>query len=220
MGRTQDRAKELSPTLVLTLLSIVQALALEVLWSTVKESPFLWAGDMRAAIGWAQVGIAFQGIVVLWVAYVGLTVRFVWVPRVHDVVVPFMLGIPEFVLASVLDTHWLPAWLLVLAVLFIVATVTNATIFSAAAQLEDNREHFESARQDPAAFGVMALYGPLALFVSMIAVAAGLVAIFGGDSPVALAALVLTNLVLVMQFLQIRLYWNRALFSSEAANND
>jgi hypothetical protein len=175
---------------------------------------------MQAAIGWAQVGITFQGIVVLWVAYVGLTIRFVWVPRVHDVVIPFMLGIPEFILASVLDPSWLPAWLLVLAALFIVAIVTNATIFTAAAQLEDNREHFESAQQDPAAFGATALYGPLALFVGMIVIAAGLVAMFGSDSPVALAALMLTNLVLVLQFLQIRLYWNRALFSSEAGNDD
>jgi len=111
-------------------------------------------------------------------------------------------------------------WLMVLAALFIVATVTNSTIFTAAAQLEDNREHFESAQQDPETFGVMALYGPLALFVAMIAIAAGLVAMFGSDSPVALAALVLTNLVLVLQFLQIRLYWNRALFSSEASNDD
>ncbi len=68
MADVRKRAIELSPSLTLTLLSIVQALALEVLWSSVRETPFLWEGGFRAAVGWAQVLTAFQGIVVLWVA--------------------------------------------------------------------------------------------------------------------------------------------------------
>lgn len=215
MQETRNRAKELSPTLILTLLSIVQALALEVLWSTVRETAFLWEGGMHAAVGWAQIGIALQGIVVLWVAYVGLVVRFVWVPRVHDVVVPFALGVLEFALASVIDPDWLVAWLVALAALFVVGTVTNATIFKAASELEDNREHFDVlVKEDPNAFGFVALYAPLALFVALILVAAVLVAVFGPASYAALAALLLTNLVLVLQFVQIRHYWNRALFGS------
>jgi hypothetical protein len=210
---TRQRAKELSPSLVLTLLSIVQALALEVLWSSVRESAFLFEGGLPAAIGWAQVVITLQGIVVLWVAYVGLVVRFVWVPRVSDVVTPFVLGVLEFVLASALDPSWLVPWLLTLAALFVVATVTNANVFAAASELSENREHFdELAKLDPGAFGPMAPYGPLAVFVALILAAAALVAFFGTDSWAALAGLLITNGVLILQFMQIRRYWNRSLF--------
>ncbi len=213
MSTTKDRAMELSPTLVLTLLSIVQALALEVLWSSVREHAFLWEGTLHAAIGWAQVGIAFQGIVVLWLAYVGLVVRLLWVPRVHDVVVPFALGVFEFILASALGADWLLPWLLTLAGLFVVATLTNATIFKAASTLDENREYFSELLQShPNALGRMALHVPLTVFVGLILAAAAVVAIFGARTQIALAALLMTNLVLVLQFIQIRSYWNRSLF--------
>ena len=218
MRETRQRAKELSPSLVLTLLSIVQALALEVLWSSVRESTFLFEGGLAAAIGWAQVGIALQGIVVLWVAYVGLVVRFVWIPRVYDVVVPFLLGVIEFILASILAPEWLVVWLLMLAALFVVATVSNAGVFEAAAAHPENREHFEQlAKVEPEMFGAKALYGPLVLFVALILGAAALVAVFGANSFPALLALLITNGVLVLQFLQVRLYWNRSLFSPDAS---
>ncbi|NNL84040.1 MAG: hypothetical protein HKP27_00220 [Myxococcales bacterium] len=217
MSEIRRRAKELSPSLVLTLLSIVQALALEVLWSSVRESAFLFEGGLPAAIGWAQVSITLQGIVVLWVAYVSLVVRFVWVPRVSDVVTPFVLGVLEFILASALDPSWLVPWLLALAALFVVATVTNANVFDAASELPENREHFDELEKlEPGAFGPTALYGPLAVFVALILGAAALAAFFGADSWAALAGLLITNGVLILQFMQIRRYWNRSLFQLPA----
>jgi hypothetical protein len=213
LERTRARAKELSPSLILTLLSIVQALALEVLWSSVRDHPFLWEGGLEAAVGWMQVGIALQGIIVVWVAYLGLVVRFVWVPRVHDMVIPFVIGISEFILASALDPKWLVYWLLLLAVMFVFATLSNSSLFLAASELEDNREHFELLAAKQELYGSFSLYGPLAVFVGLILISAVLVVAFGPDSVATLVALALTNGVLVLQFLQIRFYWNRALFA-------
>ena len=213
MERIQARAKDLSPAVLLTMLSIVQALALEVLWSSVREHTFLWEGGTAATVGWMQVAIAFQGIVVVWVAYLGLVVRFVWMPRVRDMVYPFVLGIMEFVMASALDPDWLANWLLLMAFLIVFGTVTNASVFRAAAELEENQEHFDDAERNRVLYGPLSLYGPMALFAGMILLGSLLVGRFGAQSWAAFGALGLTNLVLVLQFLQLRFYWNRALFS-------
>lgn len=213
MQETRSRARDLSPSLVVTLLSIVQAIALETLVSSVRETSFLWMGDLRAAVGWMQVAIAFQGIIVLWVAYVGLVVRFVWIPRIRDMVIPFVLGIFQFVLASALEPEWLVWWLLLLALLMVIGTITNSSIFLAASKLEENREHFAVlSKLSPGIYGFWSLYSPLMIFVALILSSALLVSIYGATTRIALVALFLTNLVLVVQFMQIRFYWNRALF--------
>ena len=214
--QTRARAKQLTPALIVTLLSIVQALCLEVLWSSVRDHAFLWEGGVAAVVGWLQVAISFQGIIVLWIVYLGLVVRFVWTPRILDMVVPFILGIFEFVLASLLDPEWLVYWLLTLAGMFVFGTLTNANIFKLVATQPENREHFEGAAANPQLYGFVSLYGPLSVFVALILCSAWLVASLGPHSYGAIAGLVLTNLVLVLQFLQVRFYWNRALFHDDA----
>ncbi len=65
MPRDFARTRELLPGVLLTLLSVVQALVLETLWSTAQESPVLFAGGPPAWIGWLQVAGVFQGIVII-----------------------------------------------------------------------------------------------------------------------------------------------------------
>ncbi len=95
-------------------------------------------------------------------------------------------------------------------------TVTNSSLFLQASTLEANRELFDAmARENPHYKRPLYLYAPLAGFVALILGSALLVAHFGPTSRVAFAALAVTNLVLVLQFLQIRRYWNDALFASD-----
>ena len=96
--------------------------------------------------------------------------------------------------------------------------MSNASLFAAAAELEDNREHFVDAEGNPELFGARALYGPMALFIGLLLVAAILVAVYGPESWAALGALAIANGVLVLQYIQLRFYWNRALFSSATAD--
>jgi hypothetical protein len=75
---------------LLTLLSIVQALALELLWSHVRESGYLFDTSWTALLTWMQVGTTFLGIVVIWIAYASIAMRFRWVPSTSDSVYPFV----------------------------------------------------------------------------------------------------------------------------------
>ncbi len=52
------------PTVLLTLLSIAQAVAFEVLWTRAKEASHLWEGGLSAWIGWIQGVAIFEGLFV------------------------------------------------------------------------------------------------------------------------------------------------------------
>ena len=43
------------PAIIITVLSMIQALALELYWSRLQDSGYLWAGDMQSAIGWLHI---------------------------------------------------------------------------------------------------------------------------------------------------------------------
>ena len=57
------RAKANLPTVLLTLLSIVQALALELMWTHLGEQPYLYTWSFIAFLSWLQIGATFLGIV-------------------------------------------------------------------------------------------------------------------------------------------------------------
>ena len=50
---------------LLTLLSIVQALALELIWSHLHEVDYLFEVSLTAAIAWLQIGATLLGIVLI-----------------------------------------------------------------------------------------------------------------------------------------------------------
>ncbi len=52
MQNNAERAKDLLPAIILTILSMIQALALELFWSKIQDSGFLWQGGMDAIVGW------------------------------------------------------------------------------------------------------------------------------------------------------------------------
>ena len=60
MERVRNQAKEMFPNIHLTLISIIQALALEVLWSAVNEREHLWAWNAAALTGWLQAAAVFE----------------------------------------------------------------------------------------------------------------------------------------------------------------
>ena len=66
MDRNQERARELLPAIIITVLSMIQALALEIYWTKIGESEFLWQGGWEAAIGWMQLLVVFLGMLLIW----------------------------------------------------------------------------------------------------------------------------------------------------------
>ena len=64
------------PTVLLTLISIIQALALELMWSKIVDSDWLLVLDFQALIGWGMVIAAFLGILQIWVMYSTMVMGF------------------------------------------------------------------------------------------------------------------------------------------------
>ncbi len=140
----RDRTKEHAPMVLLTLLSIVQALALELLWSQVRESAYLFDMSWTALLTWFQVAASFLGIVVIWVVYASITMRFRWVPSTSDSVYPFIIGVLEFTLVETLTPEYMGWWFVCLAFIFGLMTWVNHTNMRRARLDDENDEFFTS----------------------------------------------------------------------------
>jgi hypothetical protein len=108
--RVRTQAKEMFPTIYLTLLSMVQALAIEVLWSAVNDHEYFWSWNAVALTGWLQATAVFQLIFFIWVAYAHVVMRFRWVVSVRDSVIPFILGVAQFALIGLIHPDRVHLW--------------------------------------------------------------------------------------------------------------
>jgi hypothetical protein len=128
MDETLKRARELLPAIIITVLSMIQALALELFWSRFRESDYLWLGGVDAVVGWMQFGALLLGIIEIWLLYVSLMLRFSWIPSMGDTTVPFFIGLLEFAMIDLIGPAHLGPWFLVLGLLFALATITTRLI--------------------------------------------------------------------------------------------
>lgn len=138
------RAKRNLPTVLLTLLSIVQALALELMWAHLTEQEYLYSWSFIAVIGWLQIVATFLGILLIWLIYSGLVMRFSWVPSTTDAVFPFLVGIIEFAEISTLGPTKFGPWFILTGVLFAAMTWVSQVTMRRARLDSDNDEFFSS----------------------------------------------------------------------------
>ena len=89
MNPIRERVKANAPAVVLTLLGIIQALAVELLWSFVMSEPTIYAPSLAALISWLQILSLLAGILMIWLIYAINVTRFVWVPNMSEFVTPF-----------------------------------------------------------------------------------------------------------------------------------
>ena len=99
MQTIRERAKEHFPSVLLTLLSIIQALALELLWNRLRGNDYFWDGGISAVVGWTQAAVLLLGIFQVWLFYTSIVMRFRWVPTTRDAVIPFVMGALELLLS-------------------------------------------------------------------------------------------------------------------------
>ena len=85
---------------LLTLVSIIQALALETLWSEIAEEGELAGGGFAGVMAALQGTVVLLSIVAVWLFFAHLVMRFAWVPGLRDTMGPFAIGLIEFVLAE------------------------------------------------------------------------------------------------------------------------
>ena len=143
METMRSRAKAHLPHVLLTLLSIIQALALELFWSEVQTLDALFTLSWMAFGIWIQVAATFLGILVIWVVYATTVMRFSWVPGISDSVVPFFVGLLQFTLIESLGVESSGSWFICLAVIFALMYGESHMIMRRARRDPDNAEFFQ-----------------------------------------------------------------------------
>lgn len=191
---------------LLTLLSIVQALALELLWGEVRQSAELYVMTLAALIGWLQVFVALTGIILIWLTYASIVMRFRWVPTTVDSIVPFLIGILEFVMVDSLDLAVLGRWFLLLATIFATMIVVSHATMRRARRDPDNAEFFQTVQ--PAT--LRDFYAPM-ITVGGFLVASLFFWIRDERGWVAATALVIALAVLLNQLLSSAHDWRRSM---------
>lgn len=142
METIRTRATDSLPSVLLTLLSMIQALALELLWTAIQSDRALWEPGWPRVVGWVQVVAMGLGMLQVWLFYVGLVMRFRWAPSTSDSILPFGIGLLEFSLIDLMGIEALGPWFCMLAGIFAVSVWTSHGIFRRARQDPSNREFF------------------------------------------------------------------------------
>jgi len=206
MNAMRERAKEHFPTVLLTLLSIVQALALELLWAHLHEADYLFQPTWIAVLCWAQVLATLLGVVLIWVVYASNVMRFRWVPVTSDSVYPFLIGLIEFMLIDTLGADEIGQWLLLMAAVFGVMHWVAHTTMRRARQDSDNEAFF--ADVSPAQ---LRDFYPQFAVVGALALASVYVLVSSETGAVTMFILLATNGLLIRQFHEAAVFWKRSI---------
>jgi hypothetical protein len=139
----RNRTKEYFPTVLLTLLSIVQAIALELLWGKVVSIDTLYSFSIMGVLGWIQIAATLLGIVLIWLVYAGNVMRFRWVPNLADSTYPFLVGILEFWLVENLGPGTLGFWFVAMGFTFALMTWVSQITMRKSRYDADNAHFFD-----------------------------------------------------------------------------
>lgn len=215
MKDNTERAKDLLPSIILTILSMIQALALELFWSRIEDSTFLWQGDLVAVVGWLQLLVMLVGILLIWVFYVSFVLRFSWLPSLEDTLIPFLIGLLEFAMIDLMRPDLLGLWFLLLAAVFTSATAASHLTMRQARQDPANDYFFNykdaSSWRDYLSTGVV-----VALLISF-----GVVLwLFDNNPFISIGALLLALLFLCFRFATVKRYWMHSFDNGQAGPAD
>lgn len=144
MNSIRERAVEQFPAVLITLLSIIQALALEFLWNHLHQRPDLYELGWPAVAGWLQIAATFNGLILVWLVYVGTVMRFRWTPTTGDSVLPFFVGLIEFLMIDLMGPENIGRWFVVLAIIFAAMALGNHRTMRRARGDPANKEFFET----------------------------------------------------------------------------
>jgi hypothetical protein len=212
MQNNVERAKDLLPSIILTILSMIQALALELFWSKIEDADFLWNGGVGAVIGWLQLAVMLVGMLLIWVFYVSFVLRFTWLPSLEDTLIPFLIGLLEFAMIDLMQPQYLGVWFVLLAAVFSAATIGSHLTMRQARQDPANDYFFSNMgpatwrdyRATLAAVTLFCLFG-LALWMS------------DNYAPLSVVALLIALAALCYRFAQAKYYWMHSVVAEEQA---
>ena len=143
INEISKRASEHLPAVLLTLLSIVQAVALESLWSHTISHVNFGAFSPLDILSLSLAAATLAVIVLVWLSYVSLLMRFIWVPSLADTSLPIFVGVAQFALIESATLDRIGYWFLILALIMAMVTGINQRFFRKARQDPRNREFFD-----------------------------------------------------------------------------
>lgn len=205
MNDIRDRARGHLPAVLLTLLSIVQALALEFLWTYVRETPQIFSASWTNALVWVQLGTSFLGLVLIWVVYASQVMRLRWVPATMDSVYPFIIGLLEFAQIENLGAETIGQWLVCFACIFAIMVWVSHRTMRRARRDGQNSRIFDNLA--PAEF--KDFYAPIAS-VTGVTLIGVYVATTHNTGLVAMFGLLLTAGLVTVQFRVTTRFWDES----------
>jgi len=206
MQEIRNRARANLPTVLLTLLSIVQALALEFLWSHMKEATSLYEVSWISLLMWVQVSTTLLGLVLIWIVYASHVMRLRWVPTTTDSVYPFVIGLLEFVLIELLGPANMGPWLICYAAIFaLMVWISHRTMRRA--RLDGANEVFFKSLEPATIRDFYPAIGTISTLAS-----AGIYLMVSNDTGlIALFSLLATAGLAIFQFRTAASFWERSL---------
>ena len=210
MQKMKSRAKAHFPSVLLTLISIIQALALELMWSKIVESDFLWTWGFPALIGWGMIAVSFLGILQIWIMYSTMVMGFVWQPLLRDSIIPFIIGIQEFLLITLVSEQFSTLWLYVLGSLFVIANWVSHNSMRRARLDPENAAFF--GKVEPA---TLKDFGPAIGIVSSLVLFGIIIDLTGNQSWIPLGAIAFVNIALLMQIAASQRLWRNIIGSED-----
>jgi len=202
----RTRAKDHLPSVLLTLLSIMQALALELVWDHIHEHDYLYQASWTSVLGWVEIGATLFGVVLIWLIYTSMVMRFRWVPTTADSVFPFIVGIIEFLMIAALGVDRLGLWFIALAVIFGAMTwVSQVTMLRA--RLDGENDAFFASVSPATPRDFVASIATVTTLAGL-----GIYLLLSRDQGwFALVALLIATTALAVQFRLNDRYWRRSM---------
>lgn len=78
-----------------------------------------------------MIGVSFLEILQIWIMYSTMVMGFVWQPLLRDLIIPFIIGIQEFMLITLIGEQFSALWLYVLGSLVFHQVIWNLhTLFA------------------------------------------------------------------------------------------
>ncbi|HIA58427.1 MAG TPA: hypothetical protein EYO00_00800 [Gammaproteobacteria bacterium] len=149
-----------------------------------------------------MIGVSFLGILQIWIMYSTMVMGFVWQPLLRDSIIPFIIGIQEFMLITLISEQFSALWLYVLGSLFVVANWVSHNSLRRARLDPENAAFFSTI--EPA---TLEDFGPAIGIVSSLVMFGIMIDLTGNQSWIPLGAIAFVNIVLLIQIVASRHLW-------------
>ena len=205
MNKVRERVKFNVPAVVLTLLGIVQAFALELLWTFVAAEDALVTFNLEGVFLGLQSLSIFLAILGVWLVYASAVTRFVWVPSFLELVLPFWVGLIQFLLIELMGVKDFPIWLLLTAILFATLHWIGQTTMLKARRDPENASFFDQT--SPATWrDFLSVY----LITFGMLLGGGLAWALGFSLTAKVGVMTAVIVVLFAQLRQMEIWWTRS----------